>query len=448
MDYLSRSYFNDLKPLLKKVESNTTNLTAPSDIFFIWIGSILDVSIGYIDIWKRSTDENITLWYDSQFFLAGSIKEVITSIYSIDDSSLNEVICAQNDFFKNIKLLMSKNKMTGDDAIIYFVKKSDRVLSCKLEKRLEEIKSKFALLKKETKTKDINNIKFLDDSYYNYYLMEVLLRNNLAAASDILRLSILFEYGGTYIDVDTLPPLDHIFQKTNDSFKEEEINKNIVDIFKSKLFIEKVKDKSITIEGLKSSTSKLYSALKEINTDLPNSLINDLYRKSDDEIYRIVEVKKANKNLFSMSMNKNSIGEFNNNIISAHQNSKSIKIVLREMKKRYEYILNSGFDLIGTSIKSVRKSEYYDRLRDYRLDSLDNDNYVTLITSGPSLLLEVMLGLSYDILKLDYNINQVGLSYALQVPYLGVGYSEQTMYTEDHIKSSWMESEFLEDSIL
>lgn len=447
MDYFSRSYLNDLKPLLKKVEIENKQLSSPKNIFFMWIGDIPEISIDYIDIWSKSTVENIELWYDSKFFLAGSIKEIINDIYNIDEFSSDDVISSQNDFFKKITYFMFEFNMTGDEAIICLVEKSDSNLACELRKNLESIKNKFLSIKNKIDTKDINNINFLSDSYYKYYLMEVLLRNNLAAASDILRLSVLFEHGGTYIDVDTLPSLDHIFTRTNNEFKEKDINKNIVDIFKSKIFIEKVKNKNIRMFDLKRSTFKLYSLLKEIHIDLPDSLISDLYRKNEDEIYKIREIKRINKNLFSMSMNKNSIGEFNNNIISAHKKSKSIKIILREMKKRYEYILDSGFDLVGEPQKVVRSNDYYNRLRDYRFDSLDNNNYVTLISSGPSLLLEVMLGLSYDILKLDYNINQVGLSYALQAPYLGVGYSEQTMYTEDHIKSSWMESDFLEDSI-
>ncbi|WP_446444294.1 TcdA/TcdB catalytic glycosyltransferase domain-containing protein [Serratia marcescens] len=49
--------------------------------------------------------------------------------------------------------------------------------------------------------------------YYYYY--EIILRHNIASASDIVRLLIIYQYGGTYIDVDTLPYIDNIYHKLN-----------------------------------------------------------------------------------------------------------------------------------------------------------------------------------------------------------------------------------------
>ena len=41
-----------------------------------------------------------------------------------------------------------------------------------------------------------------ENDIYNF---EIFFRTNLAAASDVIRLLILYEFGGIYIDIDTLP---------------------------------------------------------------------------------------------------------------------------------------------------------------------------------------------------------------------------------------------------
>jgi mannosyltransferase OCH1-like enzyme len=54
----------------------------------------------------------------------------------------------------------------------------------------------------------------MDDEFRHYYFREIALRANLAAASDILRLHVIYQFGGVYVDCDTLPSLDHVFAKT------------------------------------------------------------------------------------------------------------------------------------------------------------------------------------------------------------------------------------------
>ncbi|MBO2006751.1 hypothetical protein J4732_07605 [Serratia marcescens] len=56
-----------------------------------------------------------------------------------------------------------------------------------------------------------------------YYYYEIILRCNLASASDIIRLLIIYQYGGTYVDVDTLPYTDNIYHGVNKHIEEEGI---------------------------------------------------------------------------------------------------------------------------------------------------------------------------------------------------------------------------------
>ncbi|MCC4238296.1 hypothetical protein LL266_17595 [Vibrio anguillarum] len=448
-DLEPKDYFfsTGLDEYFKVIEESNKNISAPSGVFFVWIGDIPQEAISYINVWKRSTNEKVDLWCDCNFLLAGKIKSIIETIYATDGIPGKTLAC-QDVFYSEVIDYISNENISGDQAIISFVEKRKPKLAIQLGKELKDIKTKLEQLGSCVNIKNVAKYDFLSECYYRFYLTEVLLRNNLAAASDILRLSVLYKYGGTYIDVDTLPPLDHIFSKTNLNFGKYVTSKDIVDIFKSKLFIDRVNNDKVSFEALRENNSKLYSIMEIIDDELPDSLIDDIISTSESDLYQECEIKRIDKNLISISASKNSIGDFNNNIISSHPRSKLLKIILMEMKKRYDYIFDNKFDSSNSTEASSGNNEYYNRLQNYRLDALGNNNYVTLIVSGPILLLEVILGMSYKVLDLEYDVSQVGVSFALQLPHIGIGYLEQTMYTHEHIKSSWMESEMIEEILI
>ncbi len=440
-------FSTEMADCFKSIEESNKKISAPEGVFFVWIGDIPQEAINYINVWKRSTNEKIDLWCDFNFLLAGKIKIIIETIYATDGMPDKTLAC-QEIFYSEVIDYISNKNMRGDQAIISFVEKRKPQLAIQLKKELKGIKSKMEQLGSFVNIKNVEKYDFLTECYYRFYLTEVLLRNNLAAASDILRLSLLYKYGGTYIDVDTLPPLDHVFSKTNLNFEKSLTSKDIVDIFKSKLFIDRFNNDKVSSEELRYNNYKLYSIMKVIDDELPDSLIDDIINTSESDLCQKCEIKRIDKNLISISASKNSIGDFNNNIISSHPRSKLMKIILMEMKKRYDYIFDNKFDSYNTTESFSGNNEYYNRLKDYRLDTLGNNNYVTLIASGPILLLEVILGMSYKVLNLEYDVSQVGVSLALQLPHIGIGYLDQTMYTHEHIKSSWMESEVIENILI
>ncbi|MEJ3633928.1 TcdA/TcdB catalytic glycosyltransferase domain-containing protein, partial [Vibrio vulnificus] len=227
-------FSTEIADYFKSIEECNKNISAPEGVFFVWIGDIPQEAINYINVWKRSTHEKIDLWCDFNFLLAGKIKSIIEKIYATDGMPDKTLAC-QDVFYSEVIDYISNKNMLGDQAIISFVEKRKPKLAIQLKKELKGIKSKMEQLGSFVNVKNVGQYDFLAECYYRFYLTEVLLRNNLAAASDILRLSLLYKYGGTYIDVDTLPPLDHIFSKTNLNFGKSFTSKDIVDIFKSKL---------------------------------------------------------------------------------------------------------------------------------------------------------------------------------------------------------------------
>jgi hypothetical protein len=439
LDPVDYFYDKELSKKLKEIEGSS-QLSAPKGVFFLWIGDIPETAFNYIDFWKNSTSEPISLWYDSNFLLAGRIKEIIKKTCSKHMSEIEK----QDYFHSKIKRKIEEKNISGDNAIINYVESFDKKLAEELRFDLDKVRSKYEDIKSIVVLKSIQKSDFLSREYYDFYITEITLRNNLAAASDISRLCLLYKYGGTYVDVDTLPPLDHVFARSNDMFGKELINRDIIDIFKSKLVIDKINNKNFYKDKAIIDNNKIYQSLKKIDPQLPDIIVDDVIKASKKDIYANVEMKKVDSNLISISSSPNIVGDFNNNIISSHPKSKILRIILKELKRRYRYIISNGFDTCTVKGLKPGNNDYYNRMMNYRFDSFGNNAYVTLISSGPTLLLEVILGISYEILNIDHEKNQVGVSLALQLPHIGIGYTDQTMYTYEHIKSSWMSSDDIE----
>ncbi|WP_305425534.1 TcdA/TcdB catalytic glycosyltransferase domain-containing protein [Photobacterium leiognathi] len=159
-------------------------------IHFIWLGEPTQSQIKYIKIWHRAnTDYNVFFWYDSSIFLCQEINTLFKGV-------------TPEEHIKKRNLLYNKIK---DDN----VKIDDFFLSLNHKKKeaLDKIKESYQViseLKKYCTIKDVRE-SIMTEIISSPYYFEVKFRGNLAAASDILRLIILFKYGGFYIDVDTLP---------------------------------------------------------------------------------------------------------------------------------------------------------------------------------------------------------------------------------------------------
>ena len=63
---------------------------------------------------------------------------------------------------------------------------------------------------------------------------------------------------------------------------------------------------------------------------------------------------------------------------------------------------------------------------------------MTVILTGPGLILEVVLGLGFSLLRLDDQVAPISLSYALYSQKIGIAFMDQTFHTYDHSRSSWM----------
>jgi len=420
----------------------------PGNIFFIWIGEIEDKHLEYIDFWMHSNpEERVEIWFDSGFLLAGLVRTTLLQLFFLDQKKTKEYLAVQNDFYESICELIS-NGLTFDRAFINYVGNYCREKEKQLLNKIDEINSKMNVYSRYFSFVDISD--HYEDIFHNprlkeYYYIEVILRNNLAAASDILRLCILYSKGGLYIDVDTLPNISHIFNAQNylhDCLRNESVlievvktQKLLMKLRKQKILYE-VKDKEYLIEFARDH-DRLLRKLTESDEELVLSIDHALSELTVGDVFTARIRRSFHRDSLLISSTLVDGGCFASNLIIAHAGSRSIKIVISEMLKRYRYLRANGYIFTDT-IYPENNSDYLGRLHAYRLDTIDSRSNVTLFLSGPDLILEVMVALSLKFSGIGGDLFLRSIVLALIQPNSGIGYTDQTIFTHLHLSSSWM----------
>jgi mannosyltransferase OCH1-like enzyme len=396
------------------------------NVFFIWIGALDLRKMKYLNVWIKSYD-NLHIWIDSRTILYSNTKAIVKNIQSKYKMTTIE---SQNYFY-------SKCQNLSTDSIIAFVEKEFPELLTILKSTYKVHSESFKSLSENYIIHDlVNTIKTLDPKLEKYYSYEVALRNNLAAASDILRLSVLYRHGGTYIDVDTLPDFRQAFKHTYQYGHDNNINLNLFDSYMSQIYFNLASDQTI---------EDIHQPERSILIEYIEGCLPDIQKYIDTDIRLCPEKKvkfnppSALDNLICLSVNKNNYHEFNNNIISCKKQSKLVKIIIREMCRRYHYIESrnhhylKGRKLINDNLINP----HYERMCHYREDNEEiQDNLCTLVLSGPTLILEVLLGCTAEILNTQSR--SVPIAAILRNITLGIAFEDQVMYTYEHLDSSWL----------
>lgn len=414
--------YTESDEFIRKINLNNL-IDIDNNIFFVWIGTLDILKFEYLKVWEHCS-VSITIWIDSRTKLYGLHRYILEKISKTTSKSLIEV---QNDFYLYCEI---NDKLSFDEALEAYALSFRKSFSKIIELQKSKFNSSLSYLSLKYNIKDI--AKKLDlENFNDYYKLEVVLRGNLCAASDIVRLKILYTFGGIYVDVDTLPYLSQNESKEILDIKEK-VNGNLVDIILSNLIIQK----HFNINAISSSMSD--KILLIVNFfDLVDKRINkQILKFVDNWGMNKLSFQKihCHKNGIKISSNANNIQEFNNNIIASVPHSKLLKIILNELDRRYKYIIKQGYTQVHPK-KNSRKTEYYERLRNYRMDGIE-DEYVTLILSGPTLILETVLGCAYKVFDVD--VEAYELSLALRHSVFGIGINKQVMFTIEHINSNWM----------
>lgn len=208
----------------QQLQAPKTNV--PDNLHFVWLGGGLgDIQRDYINIWKQTLagqGYTLKLWYDSDALLAYETNRIIVEAAKADaminggqasstaielgDKYEERVIALKQQMFAHINKEV-KNGGSADNARIDLLVRA----YSQDEGRLQVLRGKnrqslLSLGEGAIVLRDLAN-KAMPLYLQDIYEREISLRGNFAAASDIVRVEALFADGGSYADVDNLPPL-------------------------------------------------------------------------------------------------------------------------------------------------------------------------------------------------------------------------------------------------
>lgn len=405
------------------------NVILLRDVFFIWIGRIRPSALEYVDIWRESGCGDVTIYYDGDFLLYNCYAETLRAIFGIDnDASLADRIAVQD----RARVEIDRRVQAGcsiDQALIAFVRRFSPGEARRLERECQAANDYLSGLGATHRLVDIRTVPalFEDDFFLHIYHLELVLRANAAAAADILRLLLLYRCGGMYVDVDTLPSLAGIYGPLSGS-----ASVNVQNVVRAEYFLRQRRRRRGNGDLADADIGRYERYLDQRDASLLPAIKDCAGRHAGSPLpFRPAAV---HENLIAVAALETPY-EYNNNVLAAAKRSKLVKILLREIRRRYRFLFANGFDRAPRG--DADAGGYLGRLANYRHDALDGRDNVTLFLTGPILLLEVMLGVANQLLPLSRDVSPLALSYAFRLDCLAVAYRDQTCYTPEHMKSSW-----------
>lgn len=400
----------------------------PDLLHFVWVGDTNKFHPNYIEIWKKTNlDKQVYFWYDSRCSLSYAFNDIVKNHIELKGfhDKIDAEIYIRNQAFRYIMTSISRGGIFDDCLIDFF---HEVGISCvKLpRKHLNPVIKRMGVA-----FHDINELFEGDLAKFKlFYYYEIILRGNLASASDIVRLLIIYKFGGMYIDVDTLPYIDNLFKKSNEFIIDANNAENeILNLFKTRRLLNK-------LSSYDKNDSDFFSYCdKVLHKDLLESVDFDLSQFSIKNILPLGKLY-VHKNLLFLGAVKKLKGIYFNNIIASHPKAKSINIILRTMKKRYRFLEKKDC-IFNRYNRCGENEEYLSRLLSWRTELIDKNYKVTSVLTGPGLIVEVLLGLAYVLIDSDELTDPVSIALDMHNDIFGVAFFQHNMDTPEGLISSW-----------
>jgi insecticidal toxin len=203
---------------------NTVATEVPKVLHFVWLGGGLGaIQRDYLNLWKQVLAEHgytLNLWYDSDALLAYQTNKLIVdaakahALTQVADKSISEDELAT--LYEERAIVLKQQMYAHINAAVANGESADEARMDLLTRAYGQDAAKLQALKESNhrSVQDMNGFQLRDlDAaevplqLQGIYEQEMRLRGNLAAASDVVRVEVLFGEGGIYADVDNLPPL-------------------------------------------------------------------------------------------------------------------------------------------------------------------------------------------------------------------------------------------------
>jgi hypothetical protein len=410
-----------------------SKVPVPDLLHFVWVGDTNLICTDYIDLWEKTNqDKEVFFWCDLDIsqchHFHNSIKKFLIKCGVENHYEAERHI--RNEAFNYIFPKLIGGGCFNDCVNAFFMAKGieiDPVPASFLNPWFEG---------KRIKVKNLNTLfNASNEDFRRFYYYEIILRGNLASASDIVRLMIIYSFGGTYIDVDTLPGTDHLFGRLNVLFKHSNVvEDDYLRIFKTK----KILNKLYQFECSNDEYIESYKygecfdlewhekILKAIASDVSDFTLDDIPPLEGILVY---------EDLLAIGAVKELKGVYFNNFISSHRDSRTVRIILRTMKKRYCYLEEN--DCIFNFHNFRENTHYLSRILAWRSELINRNYDVTSVLTGPGLIVEVLIGLAYELLDLDDTISPNLIADYMHDVELGIALFHHNLYTPEGMKSSW-----------
>lgn len=410
----------------------TLKVALPDILHFVWVGDLLTLDFEYINIWQQvNTDKRFIFWYDSHCSLCHRFHKLLAqhAKKSAPNYWQQWLIELQNNAFHYIYPRLDRN-VTYDMLAKQFL----HLLNIEIK---TDPQPKPIFSPESVESLDIHHLfSGRYAKFKKYYYYEIILRGNLAAASDIIRMLILYEYGGIYIDTDTLPAVSGCFPETCALLKKHGIDADEYAMAAmAEAFLQNVKKRQGDERNIDAYIDKVLGISSSVKITLSSSINKEAKKTSLESLPPLGKVL-CYPNFIMQSAVAFLPGVYYSNVLGACPGSKTISILLRSINKRYSYLEKS--DAIFTYADEDCAHHYLGRLLSYRHESIVMSGEVTLILTGPGLIVEVLLGLSYQLLKLNEDIPPSFISAFMHNNFHGIAFFEHTLHTPAGLVSTWM----------
>ncbi|RON72672.1 TcdA/TcdB pore-forming domain-containing protein [Pseudomonas fluorescens] len=221
--------------LFEKVEKyhqrlqNTVAITArevPGHMHFVWVGGAMFGANqrDYFNIWKAQTPKDLTfsIWYDPQALMAFDVSRTIIQAAKADamlaggDQTVSRaalirlyekrLAVLRRQAFEFIQQAQLRGLAPDEARIELLVQAYGQDRTQLHAARTRYLQSHLDMADDRVRLRNARE-EFQSHALWSAYDREISLRGNFAAASDIVRLQAVYKEGGTYSDLDYLPPL-------------------------------------------------------------------------------------------------------------------------------------------------------------------------------------------------------------------------------------------------
>ncbi|HAY0630421.1 TPA: hypothetical protein JS389_000272 [Serratia marcescens] len=414
----------EIRDKLEFLYSASTKLThnnylTNNIIHFVWIGSITNERLKYLELWAECNKGfRIMFWIDPLTFLADTLLKEKKRVLQCEKDE-GKALILQSECW----LFSQKNTGTNDEKIVRYFNKNGTELDLEFYSHIsDQALSDLSLRHTNIEVMDINVLIEKEEYCHenDIYNFEIFFRTNLAAASDVIRLLILYEFGGIYIDIDTLPKInkDLIGGDLPPAMSDTSCNEAL-EVMNNMRIVEKYwKQKSIAIKKL-----------NKINTYPGTHSISDVISTNSKVISHEQFFDRLGKittpfDLPLISRRHKEKNVFFSNVIIANSRSITIRLAMKIVKENYKEL-----------IRRIQFNHLNDFVISYAFDGYLNDSRITLNLSGPGVLLRAIFLSIIELLKLPENISENAL---LGFVNTHLSFVDHTMDTEMGLTSSWI----------